>query len=747
MPNPIDVDSMLLSRDSKDKAKEKRAKEGASKAKKVVKLTKKQQQIVDFANSTVLPDNYHTIWTRKDLNWVIKWLSDQGEVAIDTETLGLNPFRDEIVGISLYAPDVAVYIPLLHEDHQEIHTGGEVGIDYVKCLPKDLVADSLRKILQDKSKKFIFHNWKFDRHVLHNWMSIDVTAYFDTSVAQGLLDETVPRSLKDLATRYLKIPADKFSTIFGASTKFSTVPILLDPRTRTGNISTYYAAKDAELTFKLYKFQSNYLFREDFKDLHNLMFNLEMPVADIMYRAEQRGVAFDTNYMVNEVSPKLHKELAELEESISNYVGDINLNSPKQLSEKLYGDLKLPRLNKKKPNSTDKKTLKKLVEHHPIASLLLRYRSLSKLTSSFADKLPGEVIDGVVHGSFNPLGTRTGRFSSSNPNLQQIPSNIGPLIRSAFVARPGRLLVSADFSGQEMRWLAHVSQDPTLLDIFISSKDAHSMTATTIWNMKNPDDLVTYEEFMRCREVYPTFTDRNGEIDEGKLADPDLISRSIKEGLIKDKDPVNIRADILRGKAMDKVRKKAKTVNFGVVYGIQEQGLSDQLEITEIEAKEYIEAFFETYPVAHAWMESVKRDIDYRHYITTHLGRKRRLYNEMRSGQQWLIESAYRKGINAIIQGSSADQTKLAMVALQPLLEELDGLIVLQVHDELIFDLPETVGYHNLERISEVMCNVVQLDCGMNSDIEAGYRWSQVMDTEEVDALKGDITDGVKVFS
>lgn len=743
----VDVASILNEREEKTKKKTERAKKGV-KPKSAKKLTKKELQILELSNRTVLPEHYEVIWTEDHLDEAVNWLTQHEIIAVDTETMGTTWYKDEIVGISMYAPTRGFYIPLKHrdeiddEEYEKVRRNPniKVGIDYVKCLPKDLVIRKIKPLLEDKSKKFILHNAKFDIHILRHWCGINLTAYFDTMIAQALLDENQSKALKDMAVLYLKVEADRYSTLFGKVT-FDKVPILLNPHTRTGCLAGYYAIKDTELTYRMYEFQMKALERPHLQNIKRLMFDVEMPFLHIVVEAEAHGVRMDEDYLKNTVAVQLHKELDELKQRIWSYTGKINLDSPRQVAHALYEKLKLPRVNKENPNSTNKKTLNKLKNEHEVVPLLLEYRQKAKLTQAFADKLPKAVVNGRIHTSFNTIGAKTGRMSSSNPNLQQIPARVGPLIRNAFIADEGRLLASIDFSQQELRVLAHVSQDPVLLSIYREGKDVHSMTAVSMWNRKYPNDQVDYETFEYRRNMVGLFTDENEEIDENKLNNKEYVKHLIEEGKIRNYDlngdyQSEIRRDVELGKKYEKIRKDAKVVNFGIIYGMSEKGLAETLEISEEEAAEYIKGYFAQYPGVQKWMAEQRKKILTDMFTTTMLGRKRRVYPEIKSGKRWLIGRGIRQGINAIIQGSSADMTKLASIKLQPLLKELDARIVLWIHDEIVFDVPEDIGMEGLSRIAEVMCNALPLDCGMKADIEVGKKWGQKMSEDDLNALR-----------
>lgn len=522
-------------------------------------------------------------------------------------------------------------------------------------------------------------------------------------------------------------------------TTFDRAPIKMDPNTRTGNLAGYYAIKDTELTYNLAVFQLKNMTRPQLYSIHKLMFDIEMPFLHIVIEAEAKGVRLDVDYLENVVAKQLNEEIEILRKQIENYLGKINLNSPAQLSEALYVKLKLPKVNQKAPNSTDAKTLKKLKNEHKVVSLLIEYRGKVKLTTAFADKLPKSAVNGRVHTSFQTIGTKTGRLSCNSPNLQQVPAKVGGLIRNAFIADEGRLLASIDFSGQELRLLAHISQDKVLLDIFLNGGDVHSMTGVGMWNRQNPENIVEYDYFQYCREMTGHFQDEDGNIVHSRFKDEELLAKLRAEGVINHFDIKKLLKEVELGIKFEKVRKNAKVVNFGIIYGMSEQGLSDTLEITVDEAKQFILGYFDAYPGVKAWMASQRKKVDAVYYTETILGRKRRVYPEMQSGEWWLVQRAYRMGINAIIQGSAADQTKLASIKLQPLLEELDVKIVLWIHDELVFDVPENIGIENLRRIADVMCGAINIDCGMKSDIEVGKRWGQKLSKDELDFLMDEV--------
>lgn len=710
-------------------------------------LSKKELEIIKVARKTVLPEHYKTVWTEEDLDELVNWLSSLEMVAVDTETTGTDKYRDEIVGISFYAPHRGYYLPLKHiedirfnEDAYKefIEGGGEeklvIGVDYVKCLPIELVKEKLKPQLERKDLKQIYHNYGFDYHIIRRFLDARAVCYFDTMIAQAILDETQSKALKRMATYYLKIPSDTYAEMFENVT-FDRVPILMNPTTRTGNLATYYAAKDTELTYKMYEFQIYHLKTPKLEKLYNLFFNIEIPFINIVVKSEEWGVKVDKDYLENTVAPQLHQRLNELKEKIYKYTGEINLNSPLQLSKVLYEDLGLPQINPKKPNSTDKKTLNKLKNKHEVIPLILEYRQVAKLVDAFADKLPKLVINGRIHTNFSTIKS-TGRMSSSDPNLQQIPAYTN-LIRNAFIADEGRLLASIDFSAQELRILAHISGDEVMNKIFIEGGDVHATTAVTIWNMKYPDNKTDLETFQRLRKVSEFFRDKEGNIDESKF-DEEHLNRALEEGIITTKDREAIIKEAELGLKFEKMRKDAKKVNFSIVYGTTAAGLADNLEISEEEAQMYINAYMQTYPGVARWINEIKKQVREKKYVETLLGRKRRLYPEVNSGEKWKLESAYRKGMNSPIQGSAADMVKKASIDLQPALEKYGCRILLWVHDEIIFDIPKDLGMEPLKEFADIMCKAIPLSCGMKSDIEIGERWGQKLGEDDLRDLWND---------
>lgn len=753
------------------------------KPKKPKKLTKKEQQIQEVAAQIKLPNWFHVIQTEEALRKLADDLRVLPDRALDTETMGKNPHVDAIVGVSVYHPAIGgYYIPLKHVTDD--------------CITEELFLEVLKPVLEDPTKKNFLHNGKFDLHVFRRWLGIQFRVDWDSFIVSALLNENDEKALK-VQVKYLRkmmihttegtqwrvvpklkkytdlagyrgrmtaemiedighhnlpvdvtsigfedIKADKYAALFG-KVPFNQVPM---------NLAAYYAILDTVYTYWLVKFQEYQLGRKELAEIEKIYREIELPLLHILADAEFDGIPLDENYLVNEVGKKLEGELEDLKKAIFKHLGRvINLNAPQQLANSLFNKPDDPvwaglgireiKIKDKKTQqmrrSTDgKKVLAKLKKDHEVIPMVIDYKKKSKLYTAFVTKLPKSLREGRVHCSFNQVGTKTGRMSCSGPNLQQIPASVGPLIRSAFMADDGHLLVSIDFSGQELRWLAFFSKDPVLLKAFREGRDIHSTTAVSVWNVQHSDNQITYEYFQECREVYDKFTDKNG-----KYIEPteEFNGRSVKE----------LKAMYKDGKEFDKARKSAKVINFGIVYGMSEIALGDTLDVSTDEAKVFMNAYFAAYPGVKKWMDDTKKFVRINKFARTYLGRKRRLHEEMNSGVFWMEQKALRMGPNHEIQGSSADQVKKAMVDLQPLLKELDAKILLQVHDELVFKVPKSIGWSNLERMAKVMADAIQLE-GVTfiSDIEASERWGYKMKPDEVDDLAiremmdGDITGG-----
>lgn len=668
-----------------DKFKEIKIKKPKKETKEVRKTPKPKKVsqtdllIKEAIANTVFPDNYEMVLDAESLNLLISYLKEYDTIALDTETLGLNPFVDDIVGMSLYMGNKGFYIPIQHVLHNPdfnaprvvkncfgtySNEGGDVqgknGYDYLHLIPRNIIIEAIKPYLEDRTKKYIFHNYTFDYKVLKIWMCMDVECYVDTILMIALLDENVSRALKDFAAKAFHIKTDKYAKLFGKSF-LNTTPILMDSE-RKGNITGVYAVNDTKYTLDIFN-----LLMPTFEKkpvLKSLLFELEMPFLYIVRDAEMYGTRFDLDYINNTVKPKLQQEVnelykntfAELEKcmdlkefeavvkakakSKKDRERGINLNSTKQLADILFNYLKLPHINKDKPQCTDKAVLKKLSTMHPAVKYLVEYRAKSKLLTAFTDTLTSKTVNGRLHPSFRSIGAVTGRMSCTSPNLQQIPA--GPLVRNAFIADEGRLLVSIDYSSQEVRWLAEFSKDPVLLDMFKNNKDMHNITGCMVYNIKH-EDRISYEDFTYYTDLAKIFLDKDGNVDQERVNNPELL-KNTRAG--------NLLDDIKFGKELTKARKKAKIVNFSIIYGVTKKGLSASLECPEDEAQSYIDGFYKTYKGVKAWVAANEKEIIKNKYVETILGRKRRLYKYFEDpNKYWLKYKAFRQGGNAKIQG------------------------------------------------------------------------------------------------
>jgi DNA polymerase-1 len=405
--------------------------------------------------------------------------------------------------------------------------------------------------------------------------------------------------------------------------------------------------------------------------LWQLFSEVEMPLVPVLAAMEGSGVLLDTD-LLRKISLELGREVLRLEKEIYSSVGhEFNINSPQQLGKVLFEELRLPQGRKTKTGySTEASIMETLRGVHPVIELVLEYRQLAKLKSTYVDALPGLINrkTGRVHTSFNQTGTATGRLSSSEPNLQNIPirGQLGNKIRQAIVAPPGALLLSADYSQIDLRALAHLSQDPGLIDAFASDEDIHAMTASRIFGV--PKDEVTPE-----------------------------------------------------------MRRNAKVVNFGVVYGMSDYGLEQATNLSREEAAQFIALYFERYPRVKEYIEATKEQARKLGYVQTVMGR-RRFIPEINSPNRQVREAAERMAINAPVQGTSADIIKVAMINLHREMERrgLKSKMLLQIHDELLFEVPEEETEHMKSLVSELMSNAIKLCVPLKIDIKLGKNWGEM---------------------
>lgn len=794
-------------------------------------LTKKEKQILDIEASIIMPNNYTLINTPELLQRLVNYYKayksmyqDEAYVYLDTETYGLNNWRDSLISISIgFESEQYFNIPMRKFLH-EMSVG-------VETLPFQMVTDALRPLLE-ADNMIVMANAKFDIHVLKNWANIDLTfnIHWDTMIMSGLLNENKPKGLKEWYNSYVlpwlieqgRISHEELNRMtFNFGNLFDNIPFDNIPH----RLATYYACHDVFMTHWVFRYQRSIL--EDsslgLKKVYHLFREVEMPLLAVFASAERRGVELDTVFLQSVIGKVLQKKLDHLKRDIYAVLGgsisltrrrtrqrqDIkfkeeyevvevfNLGSPAQLAHKLYVEHKIlepemifdKNLKKKVPKlSTSKEVLnrnKKITvkigdEVHNIIDYILEYRALSKLIDAFCKKLPENTVDGIIHCSYNQL-VRTGRVSCSSPNLQQIPSKFD-LIRYAFRAPSGRLLVSADFSQQELRWLAIFTREPTLIDTFRLGLDIHSRVTCQIhgFNYDMFEMIRGYKgesEEETVKKVTEVITEYSS---SRELIYAIKYLNSKEKGTRSSTTNIN-RLTIERLAAFfELLRKTVKSIVFGVVYGITEIGLSGQIDSSKKEAKELIDNFKSAMPNYLMWEVSTFKEVMEKGYIETVLGRKRRFgeiiaeakQEEMwkKSGWHWKIEKCKRQSCNAKIQGSAADQSKAAMVALfyprRPdgtlcfdrrewlregyvsQLEKNDIHIVLQVHDELIFDAPGDVDPSVLRAISETMANTIPNDVGVKfkSDIEVSPYWGGNFSQEQLKQISKGILDWRLVF-
>ncbi|MBN1593111.1 MAG: DNA polymerase I, partial [Candidatus Coatesbacteria bacterium] len=586
--------------------------------------------------SVTVEKDYRAILTKEDLDSLVKELRGADEFAVDTETTGTDPIASDIIGLSFSTrPNSGYYIPLSH-----------AYIGAPRQLERSVVFAALKPLLEDPKKKKIGQNAKFDIHVLMN-QGVELKGLsFDTMIADYLLRPTQRgHSLDAQALHYLGYQATTYKELVPLRSNIRDLRDVDVPRV------TQYASEDADIALMLKQKLKRPLVDEE---LDPLFRQIEMPLVSVLAGMERRGVRLDVSFL-GTMSGELSVELDALQEKIFHLAGEeFNINSPKQLAKILFEKLKLPKGRKTKTEySTDVKVLEDLADIHPLPAELLGYRELNKLKSTYVDAIPKLINPqtGRIHTSFNQTITATGRLSSSDPNLQNIPirTDVGRRIRRAFIPKDGCVIASFDYSQIELRLLAHLSGDAALVEAFRENKDIHTRTASGLFGV--PEDGVSREQ-----------------------------------------------------------RAHAKTINFGVIYGMGPFKLSRDLKIDTATAKKYISDYFERYSGVRALIESSYEDAASKGYVTTMFGRKRHI-PDINSTNRQKSEAAKRAAFNTIVQGSAADIIKIVMVKLSDALKEssLGAHMILQVHDELVFEIERDQVDKAVEFIKPIMENTVKL--------------------------------------
>ncbi|MHB0974746.1 MAG: DNA polymerase I [Thiobacillus sp.] len=597
--------------------------------------------------------HYATILDEAQLDaWIAK-LNAAPAFALDTETTSLNAMQAELVGISFAtAHGEAAYLPLAHH-----YAGAPAQLD------RDAVLAKLKPLLESREPKIVGQHLKYDRHVFAN-VGIALGGVVDDTLLQSyVLEAHQPHELGNLASRHLGLATISYDDVTGkgaARIGFEQVAI---------ERASEYAAEDADVTLRVRDALAPRIAASD--KLGFVYRDIELPVAGILFRMERAGVLIDRNLLAVQ-SGELGRKMLELEQRAYQEAGQpFNLGSPKQIGDILFAQKGLP-VVKKTPSgapSTDEETLEQLALDHPIARAILDYRGMAKLKSTYTDKLPQMInpATGRVHTSYSQATAVTGRLASSDPNLQNIPARTaeGRRIREAFIAPPGHVLVSADYSQIELRIMAHLSGDAGLLTAFAENRDIHTATAAEVFGVP--------------------------------LAD--------------------VNSD---------QRRMAKVINFGLIYGMSAFGLASQLNLERAAAQAWIDRYFARYPGVADYMQRTREAARSQGYVETVFGR--RLYlPEINAKNPQRRQGAERAAINAPMQGTAADLIKLAMIAVQDHLDRhsLQTRLVMQVHDELVLEVPEGELPGIKEALAALMCNVAQLEVPLRAEVGIGPNWER----------------------
>jgi len=574
--------------------------------------------------------------------------------AFDTETDSLNYMKARIVGVSMCVePGKSAYVPLAHD-----YPGSPDQLD------RDAVLGRIKPLLEDADRKKVGHHLKYDAHVLLNHGIRLSGIEHDTMLESYVLDSTATRhDMDSVAAKYLGIATTRYEDVAGKGARqltFNQVPL---------EQAGPYAAEDADVTLRLHRELWPRL--ENTGRLAQVYREIEIPLVPILQSMERIGVLLDVD-MLNRQSQELSQEMRRLEEEAHRAAGGpFNLGSPKQLQEILFERLGLP-VQRKTPKgqpSTAEDVLGELAEHHELPRLILAHRELAKLKSTYTDKLPNQVDPrtGRVHTSYHQAVAATGRLSSSDPNLQNIPIRTpeGRRIRQAFIPEPGHVLVAADYSQIELRIMAHLSGDEGLISAFSKDADIHSATAAEVFGTV-------------LEEVTP------------------------------------------------EQRRSAKAINFGLIYGMSAFGLARQLNVDRAAAQEYVDLYFERYPGVKAYMEETRTKAREEGFVETVFGR--RLYlPEIRARNPQRRQYAERSAINAPMQGTAADIIKRAMIAVDAwrAVQATGTRLIMQVHDELVFEIPENEVDDVIPEVVSHMSGAARLSVPLKVDVGRGVNWDE----------------------
>ena len=621
----------------------------------IVKAEQKTEAIAveDHANLSSQDDQlgeatYHTVLEQADWEQLLQRMQQADHFAIDTETTNLDYRVAELVGFSIaFDANEAYYVPLAHD-----YEGAP------EQLSREQVLAQIKPILENEQVKKIGHHLKYDAHIFANHGITIQGWYFDTMLASYVLNAAATRhGMDDVARVYLSHLTTTFEQIAGKGTKQKTFnQIELE-------VAAHYAAEDAHVTYRLYEVLSSKL--KSHPELVNILHNIEMPVARVLTGMEEDGIKLDHKFL-DQLSVEFSDTMQTLENQATELAGEMfNIASPKQVGEVLFDKLGIKGGKKTATGqySTSESILEKI--EHPLAEVILEHRGLAKLKNTYTDRLVEQSHDAThrVHTSYHQALTATGRLSSTDPNLQNIPirTPIGRQIRKAFIAPEGRVLLAADYSQIELRLMAHFSQDDALVHAFQQGQDVHRRTAAEVLGIAIED--VTNDQ-----------------------------------------------------------RRQAKAVNFGLLYGMSEFGLTRQLGFTREESRSYIARYFQRYPGVLDYMERTRQIAREQGFVETILGR--RLYTpDILATNKMIKQAAERAAINAPLQGSAADIIKLAMIAVDKILPKDQAKLLLQVHDELVFEADVAIADELSKQIADVMQSVLEISVPFVVEVGQGLNW------------------------
>lgn len=593
---------------------------------------------------------YHTVLSQADWDNLFARLNSATRFAIDTETTNLDYRVAEMVGFSVaFDAADAYYVPLAHD-----YEGAPQQLD------RDTVLAQIKPILENPAVEKIGHHLKYDAHILHNHGIQLQGWYFDTMLASYVFNAAATRhGMDDVARVYLSHLTTSFEQIAGKGVKqksFNQIEL---------EVAAHYAAEDAHVTYRLYQVLDAKL--ATIPELKHILHNIEMPVANVLTQMEENGIQLDLSFL-DQLGLDFSKTISGLEDQIEVLAGErFNVSSPKQVGEVLFERLGLKGGKKTATGqySTSESVLEKI--DHPIVFSILEYRGLSKLKSTYTDGLQKQANPEThrVHTSYHQALTATGRLSSTDPNLQNIPvrEEIGRQIRKAFVAPAGRILLAADYSQIELRLMAHFSQDEALVHAFQNGQDVHRRTAAEVLSI--PLEDVTQDQ-----------------------------------------------------------RRQAKAVNFGLLYGMSEFGLTRQLGFSRAESQNYIKQYFHRYPGIYEYMQRTRQVALEQGFVQTILGR--RLYTPDIDARNMMVrKGAERAAINAPLQGSAAEIIKLAMIEVNKILPQDQAKLLLQVHDELVFEVDAAIADQLATQIQQVMQDVVKISVPLLVEVGKGHNWDE----------------------